>query len=85
MPNVRCDMKSSLKVMLPTMAVAALLVSPAIGASTSRHHNTAPARGYVPGGPYGYGSPNQPTTGDSWCAVRRTWDACHDPRENPQL
>jgi hypothetical protein len=83
-------MKSNLKVMLPTVGVAALLVSPAMATSTSRHHNTihhytAPARGYLPGGPYGYTPPNQPTTGDSWCAIRRSWDACHDPRENPQL
>jgi hypothetical protein len=64
-------MKSNLKVMLPTLGVAALLVSPAMATSASRHHNTiyhytAPARGYLPGGPYGYTPPNQPTTGPYW-------------------
>jgi len=81
-------MKSNLKVMLSVVGAAALLVSPAMATSTSRHHNTvhnytSPARGYVPSGAYGYASPNQPTTGDS-CAMHRSWDACHDPRENPQ-
>jgi hypothetical protein len=83
-------MKLYLKVMLTTVGVVALLVSPAMATRASRHHNTVhhytvPARGYVPHGPYGYSPPNQPTTGDSWCAMRRSWDACHDPRENPQL
>jgi hypothetical protein len=83
-------MKPHLKVMLSVVGVAAMLVSPAMAASTSRHHNTvrhytAPARGYVPGGAYGYAPPNRPTMGDSWCAIRRSWDACHDPLENPQL
>ena len=82
-------MKSNLKVILSAAGVVALLVSPAMAASGSRHHNTvhhygAPARGYAPSGAYGYTPPNAPTTGDSWCAMRRSWDACHDPRENPQ-
>ena len=83
-------MKSNLKIMLSLIGVAAVMVSPAMAASASRHHSTVhryatPTRGYVPSGAYGYAPPNRPTTGDSWCAARRSWDACHDPLENPQL
>lgn len=81
-------MTSNLKVALGLVA-AALLVSPAMATSASRHHSTvhhhtAPARGYLPSPAYGYTPPNRPITGSSWCAIRGTWDACHDPRENPQ-
>jgi hypothetical protein len=79
-------MKSNLKAILATAGVAALLASPATAKSYARHHtavrhDTAPARAYVPNSPYGYTLPNQATAGD-WCAIRRSWDACHDPREN---
>jgi len=82
--------KSNLKVMLSVVSVAALLVSPAMAASAaSRHHNTVhhyttPAQRYAPNDAYGYAPPDRPTTGNSSCAMRRSWDACHDPRENPQ-
>jgi hypothetical protein len=82
-------MKSNLKLLLSTIGVAALLASPAMADSSARHHGsvhryTAPARTYVPNGAYGYTSPSEPTV-SNWCAVRRSWDACHDPRENPQF
>jgi hypothetical protein len=87
--NMRPNMKSNLKLILPAIGVAALLASPALADSSARHHGSvhhygAPARTYAPYGAYGYTQPSEPT-GSSWCAARRSWDACHDPRENPQL
>jgi hypothetical protein len=82
-------MKSNLKVILATVGVAVLLVSPAMAKSPARHHNsvhhyTAPARGYVPNSAYGYTAPSRETI-SGWCATHPySWDACHDQRENPQ-
>ena len=83
-------MKSNLQVILSALGVAALLVSPAMAKSPARHHGSvhhyaAPARAYVPNNAYGYTPPNQRIITD-WCATHPySWDACHDPRENPQL
>jgi hypothetical protein len=84
------SMKSNLKVILPTVGVAASLVWPAMAMSASRHHTTVyhypvPTRGYVPGGAYNSPPASRPATGDAWCAIRHSWDACHDPRENAHL
>jgi len=82
-------MKPNLKALLSTIGVAALLASPAMAKSSSRHHNTvrhytAPAPVYVPNTAYDYTGPNPRTISD-WCATHpNSWDACHDPRENPQ-
>ncbi len=82
-------MKSNLKLLVSAIGVAALLASSlAMANPASRHHNTvhhyaAPARVYVPNSAYGYTGPNQRTISD-WCATHPSWDACHDPRENPQ-
>lgn len=82
-------MKSNLIAILSAAGVAALLVSPAMAKSPARqhkavHHYTAPPRSYVPSSAYGYVPPNQYPT-NSWCATHPySWDACHDPRENPQ-
>jgi hypothetical protein len=82
-------MTSNLKVLLSAIGVAVVLASPAMADSSARHHGavhhyTAPARTYVPNGAYGYSPANQPTV-SNWCATHPSWDACHDPRENPQL
>lgn len=82
-------MKSNLKAILPAVGIAALLVSPAMAKSPARqhravHHYAAPARGYVPNRAYGYAPPSQYPI-SNWCATHPySWDACHDPRENPQ-
>jgi hypothetical protein len=81
-------MKSNLKLLLSTIGVAVLLASPTMADTPARHHSTArhhtaPARVYVPNSAYGYTGPNQRTVSD-WCATHPSWDACHDPRENPQ-
>jgi hypothetical protein len=82
-------MQLNLKASLSALGIAALLASPAMAKSPTRQHNAvhhyaAPARGYVPSTAYGYTPPNQyPISG--WCATHPySWDACHDPRENPQ-
>jgi hypothetical protein len=81
-------MKSNLKAILSAVGIAALLASPAAAKLPARrhnavHHHAAPPRSYVPSA-YGYMLPNQyPIT--NWCATHPySWDACHDPRENPQ-
>lgn len=82
-------MKSNLKAILWAVGVAALLASPTMAKSSARQHNavhhyTPPPRGYVPNSAYGYMPPNQYPVGN-WCATHPySWDACHDPRENPQ-
>jgi hypothetical protein len=89
--NMRLNMKSNLKVILSTIGLAALLVSPAVAKSNNaRHHNTvhshaAPVGVYVPSDVYGYSGPGQETISDRWRATHSgSWDATHDPRENPQ-
>jgi hypothetical protein len=83
-------MKSHLKVILPAIAVAALLVSPAMAKSNVRHHNTvhhsaAPASVYVPSNIYGYTGSTQQTISERWRATHSgSWDATHDPRENAE-
>ena len=83
-------MKSNLKVLLSTIGVAALLASPVMADSSGRHSSTvhrhiAPATVYLPGNAYGYKGRSLETNSDSWCATQPySWDACHDPRENPQ-
>jgi hypothetical protein len=82
-------MKSNLKMLLSTVGVAILLASPAMAKSPSAHHSTinhraAPAGVYTPNGAYGSTRPNQQTNGNWWCVTHPSWDACHDPRENPQ-
>jgi len=81
-------MKSNLKVLLSAIGVAALLASPAMADPAAQrhgtvHHYTPPARTYAPYGAYGYTPANPPPT-SNWCATHYSWDACHDPRENPQ-
>jgi hypothetical protein len=83
-------MKSNLILLLSTIGVAALLASPAMADSSARHHSTvrhraAPAAVSVPNDAYGYKGGSQETSSDRWCATHPSWDACHDPRENPQL
>jgi hypothetical protein len=86
-------MKSSLKVLLLTIGTAALLAAPAMAGSSGRHHSAvhhraAPVGVYVPnnayGYTYGYKGQSQETSSERWCATHPSWDACHDPRENPQ-
>jgi len=82
-------MQLNLKVLVSTIGAAVLLASPAIAASSARHRSTvhgytAPAAVYVPGNAYGYKGRSLETSSGSWCATRLSWDACHDPRENPQ-
>ena len=86
---MRFNMKSNLKVILPAIGVAALLlVSPAIAKSNARHHNTvhnsaATASVYVPSNAYGYTASTQQTISERWRATHSgSWDATHDPREN---
>lgn len=83
-------MKSNLNVILSAAGIAALLASPAMAKSHARHHDTGTAaaattRVYVPDDAYGYAGPNQDwTISDRWRATHRgSWDATHDPRENP--
>jgi hypothetical protein len=84
-------MKPILKLLLPTIGAAALLASPAMADSSARHHSTvrhriAPAAVYVPNDAYGYKGQSEETSSNRWCATHPySWDACHDPRENPQL
>jgi hypothetical protein len=84
-------MKSNLKVLLSIIGVAASLASPAMADSSVRRHSTvhrqtAPATASVPNNAYGYKGESQETIGNRWCATHPySWDACHDPRENPQL
>ena len=84
-------MKSNLKVLLSAAGVAVFLASPAMAKSAARHHSavhhyTAPASVYVPGNAYGYKGRSLETSSNRWCATHPySWDACHDPRENPQL
>jgi hypothetical protein len=88
--QMRFNMKSTLKVVLPAIGVAALLVSPAIAKSNARHHNTvhhsaATASVYVPSNAYGYTAPTQQTISERWRATHSgSWDATHDPRENAE-
>ncbi len=88
---VKLNMKSNLRVLLSTIGVAALLASPAMADSSARHRSTvhrhtAPATVLVPNNAYGYKGESQETIGNRWCATHPySWDACHDPRENPQL
>jgi hypothetical protein len=83
-------MKSNLKLVLSAIGVAALLVSPAMADSSARHHSivrhrTAPAAVYVPNDAYGYKGQSEETISDRWRATHsNSWDATHDPRENPQ-
>ena len=83
-------MKSKLRVLLSTVGVAVLLASPAMAKSPVRHHSTihhrvTPTSVYVPNSAYGSTRPNQQTIGGWWCATHpNSWDACHDPIENPQ-
>ena len=83
-------MKSNLKVIMPAIGVAALLVSPAMAKSNVRHHNTvhhfaAAASVSVPSNVYGYSGPSQETVSDRWRATHSgSWDATHDPRENAE-
>jgi hypothetical protein len=83
-------MNSNLKVILSTIGLAALLVSPAMAKSNARHHNTihnhaAPFGMYGPNDAYGYPGSSQETISDRWRATHSgSWDATHDPRENPQ-
>jgi hypothetical protein len=80
-------MKSNLKVILSTLAIAALLASPAAARTNARHHSAAPAHHrvapatvYVPNDAYGSAVPSP----GSWAATHSgSWDATHDPRENP--
>ena len=89
-------MELHLRVILSALGVAALLVSPAMATSEHRanvHHYSPPARAYVPNNGYGYYVPNnayghvgpgQETLSDRWRATHSgSWDATHDPRENP--
>ncbi len=84
-------MKSNLKVLLSTIGVAVLLASPAMADSSVRHrstgHNgTAPAGVYVPNNAYDYKGQSQETISERWRATHsNSWDATHDPRENPQF
>jgi hypothetical protein len=83
-------MKSNLKVLLSAAGVVALLASPAMADSSARHRSAihrhaAPATVYVPGNAYGYRGRSLETNSDQWCVTHPSWDACHDPRENPQL
>jgi hypothetical protein len=84
------NMKSNLKLLLSTIGVAALLASPAMADSSARHHSTvrhrtAPAAVSVPNNAYGYKGQSEETVSGRWCATHPySWDACHDPRENPQ-
>jgi hypothetical protein len=83
-------MKSNLKVILPAIGVAALLVSPAMAKTNARHHNAvhhsaAVASVSVPSNVYGYSGPSQETISDRWRATHSgSWDATHDPRENAE-
>jgi hypothetical protein len=83
-------MKSNLKMLLTTIGVAALLGSPAMAGSSARHRaaihrDAAAANVYLPGNAYGYKGRSLETNSDRWCATHPySWDACHDPRENPQ-
>ncbi len=83
-------MKSHLKILLSAIGVAALLAPAAMADSSVRHRSTvrhtAPASVYVvPGNAYGYKGRSLETGSDRWCATHPySWDACHDPRENPQ-
>jgi hypothetical protein len=83
-------MKLILKPLLSAIGVAALLASPAMADSSARHHSavrsrTAPVAVYVPGNAYGYKGQSEEAISGRWCATHPySWDACHDPRENPQ-
>src|SRR5260370_34226379 len=80
-------MKSNLKVILPAIGVAALLVSPAMAKSNARHHNTvhhfaAAASVSGPGNVYGYSGPSQGTVSGRWWATHSgSWDATDRPPE----
>jgi hypothetical protein len=84
-------MKTNLKVILSAIGLAALLASPAMAKSNARHRDTVQNRATagvsVPGSyVYGYTGSNQETISDRWRATHsNSWDATHDPRENPQL
>jgi hypothetical protein len=75
-------MRTNLKVLLSAVGVAALLASPAMAKSRTRHHHyAAPVTVYVPNDAYGSAG----SKSDSWVATHSgSWDATHDPRENPQ-
>ena len=89
-------MTSNLKVILSAAAVAALLASPA--AANERRHSgvrhvpnnaygfVGPSPYYVPNNAYGFvGRGSGDTLSDRWRATHSgSWDATHDPRENPQ-
>jgi len=83
-------MESNLKLLLSAIGVAALLASPAMAEPSARHHSTArhhtaPAGVYVPNNAYGYRGQSQETISERWRATHsNSWDAMHDPRENPQ-
>jgi hypothetical protein len=87
---MRFNMKSNLKVILPAIGAAALVVSPAIAKSHARHHNAvqhpaATASVHVPSNAYGYTAPTQQTISERWRATHSgSWDATHDPRENAE-
>lgn len=91
-------MKPNLKAITSALAAAALLASPAMAKSRAQHHHpvqqySAPSRMYAPNEsygaygpnhPYGYMGPSQGTLSDWWRATHSgSWDATHDPRENP--
>jgi hypothetical protein len=78
-----------LKPLVSAIGVAALLASPAMADSSARHHSavrsrTAPATVYVPSNAYGYKGRSDEAINGRSCATHYSWDACHDPRENPQ-
>jgi len=81
-------MRTNLEMLLLAVGVAALLASPAtakshaMAKSHARHHDyAAPARVYVPSDAYG----SSGSISDNWVATHSgSWDATHDPRENPQ-
>ena len=82
-------MRTNLKMIMSAVGIAALLTSPVLAKSVPHQHRHAALQsnghGFV--GPFGYGlgegGPSQPTTSD-WSAIRRSWDACDDPRESPR-
>ena len=97
---MRLTVKQNLNAILLAAGVAALLASPAMAKSHVRHHYTghnytAPGTVYVPNNAYGYYVPNnaygyvgpsQGTLSDWWRATHSgSWDATHDPRENPSF
>jgi hypothetical protein len=63
-------MKWNLKVILSAVGVAALLATPAMAKSHTRHYHTAPAKGYVPNDAYGSAGSSR----DNWMEHTPGWD-----------